>query len=83
MHCRRQELEHLCERASAASVRDREECERAANVGCWGGGQGVRMMEGYALYSSKHWVRVMGLDMHSKAFWIGKGLNMPGTWTDM
>lgn len=37
------------------------------------------MMEGYALYSSKHWVRVMGLDMHSKAFWTGNGLNMPGT----
>ena len=41
------------------------------------------MVEGYALYSSKHWVWVMGLDMHSKAFWTGKGLNMPGTWTDM
>ena len=42
------------------------------------------MMQGYALYSSKHWNRVMGLDMHSKAFfWTGKGLNMPGTWTDM
>ena len=41
------------------------------------------MMEGYALYSSKHRVRVMGLDMHSEAFWTGKDLNMPGTWTNM
>ena len=43
----------------------------------------MRMMEGHALYSNKQWVRVTGLDMHSKAFWTEKGLNMPGTWTNM
>ena len=41
------------------------------------------MMEDYALYSSEHWVGVISLDMHSKAFWTGKGLNIPGTWINV